>query len=314
MVLGAELTLELAYPENEMSQRYISCDGHNFSFASSGIRLVVSIVTSLLDDEYTHFLIDEPELGISPKSQGQLADFLLEDANRKKYFPHIKSIVFATHSSLFLDRKNISNNLIINKQDDNINVHRLSSLSEFNQIHFFLLGNRLESLFLPSIILFVEGESEEIFLGRVIQTKYPGLSVSIINATNDSEMKRYAHMMAQIFPDLQRSPYNRRIVPILDSTHGADIVETLKKKGVSEDRIIKWSKNGIEHFYPETIMQEIFGGIGQMSIVEDNITMCGTTHRKLDLAKKVASKVDVTTQYPDEIEQKLFSILDGLIE
>lgn len=314
MVLGAKLSLELAYPQNEMSQRYISCDGHNFSFSSSGTRLVVSIVTSLLDEEFTHFLIDEPELGISPKSQGQLADFVLDGTNRKKYFPHIKSIVFATHSSLFLDRKNISNNLIINKQDDNIHVRRLSSLSEFNQIHFFLLGNRLESLFLPSIILFVEGRTEEIFLGKVIQTTYPNLSVSMINATNDSEMKRYAHMMTQIFPDLQRSPYNRRIVPILDLIHGSDIVGTLKKKGVPEDRIIKWSKNGIEHYYPEEIMREIFGGVGPMLILGDDVSMCGTTHRKLDLANSVASKIDKNTQYPDEIKEKLFSILDSLIE
>lgn len=97
-VLGAELSLELAYPENEMSQRYISCNGHNFSFASSGVRLVVSILTSLSDEYYSHFLVDEPELGVSPKAQSELADFLLNDENRKKFFPHIQSIVFATHS------------------------------------------------------------------------------------------------------------------------------------------------------------------------------------------------------------------------
>ena len=73
-LLGVELSLELSHPQNEMSQRYISSDGHNFSYSSSGTRLIVSIITSLLDEEYTHFLIDEPELGVSPQAQGQLAE------------------------------------------------------------------------------------------------------------------------------------------------------------------------------------------------------------------------------------------------
>ncbi|MEL7258307.1 MAG: AAA family ATPase [Pseudomonadota bacterium] len=311
-LLGVELSLELSHPQNEMSQRYISSDGHNFSYSSSGTRLVVSIITSLLDEEFTHFLIDEPELGVSPKAQGQLADFLLDGKNRAKYFPHATNIVFATHSSLFLDRKNISNNFIIQKSEDTVRVTKLETLADFNQVHFFLLGNRLESLFLPSVILFVEGPTEEKYLNRVLQTKYPELSASIINATNDTEMKRYAHMMSQIFPDIQRSPYNGRIVPILDSVHGRGITDALRKKGVSEDRIITWSKNGIEHFYPESIMREIFGGYGPMSILGDDVTMCGITIRKMDLVDLVVSKINDATEYPDEFSRKLFTILDAL--
>lgn len=309
-LLGVELSLELSHPQNEMSQRYISSDGHNFSYSSSGTRLIVSIITSLLDEEYTHFLIDEPELGVSPQAQGQLADFLLDDQNRERYFPHASNIVFATHSSLFLDRKNISNNFLIQKSSDIVRVSELETLADFNHVHFFLLGNRLESLFLPSVILFVEGPTEEKYLNRVLQTRYPGLSASIINATNDSEMKRYAHMMSQIFPDIQRSPYNGRIIPILDSVHGRDITDTLKKKGVSEDRIITWSKNGIEHFYPEAIMREIFGGYGPMNILGDDVTMCGITKRKMDLVDQIISKVDTNTVYPEEFSRKLFTLLD----
>lgn len=308
-ILGVELSLELAYPENEMSQRYISCDGHNFSFASSGTRLVVSLVTSLLDTEYTHFLIDEPELGVSPRSQGQLADFILDETRREKYFSHAKSIVFATHSSLFLDRKNIKTNLMVQKDGDKVTVKRLESLSDFNQIHFFLLGNRLESLFLPSVILFVEGPTEEKYLNRIFQTRYPEMSASIINATNDSEMKRYAHMVSQIFPDLQRSPYHGRIIPILDSVHGTGILDTLKKKGILDEQIVTWSKNGIEHYYPNEIMREIFGGLGPMSIIGDEVTMNGTTLRKLELVEKVIARIDKNTEYPQEVHSKLFSLL-----
>ncbi|WP_285675058.1 ATP-dependent nuclease [Paralimibaculum aggregatum] len=311
-VLGASLSLDLAHPKNEMSQRFISCDEHNLSFASSGTRLVVSIITSLLDTEYSHFLIDEPELGVSPKSQGQLADFILDESMRRKYFSHIKSIIFASHSSLFLDRKNISNNFVVKKSGNEIQVNRINSLAEFNQIHFSLLGNRLESLFLPSVIIFVEGPTEEKYISRILQVKYPSLSASIINATNDSEMKRYAHMMAQLFPDLQRSPYNGRIIAILDSVHGTGIVDTLIKKGISEDMIVRWSKNGIEHYYPEDIMRDIFGGNGPISIIGDEVTMCGVMNRKLELSEKIAARIREDTRFPDEMERKLFPLLDGM--
>ncbi|EQD41488.1 hypothetical protein B2A_10645, partial [mine drainage metagenome] len=38
------------------------------SYTSSGFRLIATLVTSLLDTEYETFLIDEPELGISPEA------------------------------------------------------------------------------------------------------------------------------------------------------------------------------------------------------------------------------------------------------
>ena len=88
------------------------------------------------------------------------------------------------------------------------------------------------------------------------------------------------------------------------------ITDTLKKKGVSEDRIITWSKNGIEHFYPEAIMREIFGGYGPMNIQGDDVTMCGITKRKMDLVDQIISKVDTNTVYPEEFSRKLFTLLD----
>lgn len=47
----------------------------------------MTLVTSLLNAEYDTYLIDEPELGISPEAQGILADFLFDRSHREKYFP-----------------------------------------------------------------------------------------------------------------------------------------------------------------------------------------------------------------------------------
>ncbi|MEW9922359.1 hypothetical protein AB2B41_22395, partial [Marimonas sp. MJW-29] len=64
--------------------------------------------------------------------------------------------------------------------------------------------------------------------------------------------------------------------------------------------------------HPEEIMRELFGGIGPISVLGDEVTMCGITMRKVELADKVAAKITQETKYPDEVEKKLFSVLNQL--
>jgi predicted ATP-dependent endonuclease of OLD family len=149
-LLGSKMELKYTVPENSMSQKYISVDGHNISFTSSGYRLISTLVTSLLDEEADTFLIDEPELGVSPEAQGVFSDFIFDENVRSKYFSHIKTLILATHSTIFLDRKNILNNYFIEKNNNHIDISRVSSVADINKIHFFLLGNRLEALYMPS--------------------------------------------------------------------------------------------------------------------------------------------------------------------
>lgn len=142
--------------------------------------------------------------------------------------------------------------------------------------------------------------------------RYHNLSVSLINATNDSEMKRYANMVSQLFPELRNSPYRDRIFAVLDSVHGKDIVDTLAKKGIPEASIVRWSGNGIEYVYPPNIMAEIFGGEGPISILGDEVTCKVTTIRKRELATRVADRLKPDTEYHPEMVSKLFSILTPL--
>ena len=185
LLLGSRLEILHTVLDNSMSQKYISCQGHNLSFTSSGFRLITTLVTSLLDDEYDTFLIDEPELGISPEAQGTLADFLFDTKHRQKYFSHIKTLILATHSTIFLDRRNIRNNYSVTKTGNTIDVQRTRSITEFNNIHFFLLGNRLESLYLPACIVLVEGKSDHAYVTRVLEATFPTVQFSIINAGSD---------------------------------------------------------------------------------------------------------------------------------
>ncbi len=311
LLLGSKLEIKYTVPGNDMSQKFISVGGHNISFTSSGFRLITTLVTSLMDDDYDTFLIDEPELGISPEAQGVLADFLFDKEHRKKYFPHIKTLVLATHSTIFLDRNRISNNYTLEKDGDKISVSQVQSLQGFNKIHFFLLGNRFETLYLPSLIVLVEGKSDHAFISEVLAKKHPTVQFSVVSANSDSRIKEVLNTAKNLLTDIQKSPYRDRIVVVLDSVHSKGLRGTLEAMGVLPENIVVWSKNGIEYFYPESILSKIFGEGGDLTINGDDITRNGITYKKAELADKVCKLISADILLEGEFSEKFMSIVDA---
>jgi predicted ATP-dependent endonuclease of OLD family len=314
LLLGVDLEIKHTIFNNSMSQKYISCDGHNISYTSSGFRLITTLITSLLDTDFDTFLIDEPELGISPEAQGILADFLFNREHREKYFPHIKTLVFATHSTIFLDRQNISNNYMVEKEGDKINVRQIKSQAEFNNIHFFLLGNRFETLFLPSAIVLVEGKTDHKFIDRALTAIFPNHTISIIFANSDDRIKEVLNITKGIFSNLQKSPYKDRIFVVLDSVHSRSLPSELEAMGVNPENIIKWSKNGIEYFYPPEILDRVYGCGGNLAIQGDLVTRNGISFSKNELADKVVGFVDKDTKMNHEFVTSLCEKMKRIIQ
>ncbi|MFC4721245.1 ATP-dependent endonuclease [Geojedonia litorea] len=312
LLLGTEIEILQTVEGNTMSQKYLSTNQHNISFTSSGFRLIATILTCLLDDDHDIFLIDEPELGISPEAQGILADFLFNKTERNKYFPHIKTLIFATHSTIFLDHNKIQNNYTISKDGDVIDISQVSTFSDFNRIHFFLLGNRFETLYLPSVILLCEGISDQQFIARILELEYPDVQFSVINSNSDSRMKDIVNVAGSILGDIQRSPYRERIIPILDKVHGGDVVNKIETLGISKDNIIVWENNGIEYCYPQSILNEIFGEGCKILIQGDNITANGISYKKAILAEMVTNKLKSGLQYSKEFNSKFFELINKI--
>lgn len=311
LLLGSRLEILHTVADNTMSQKYINCDGHNISYTSSGFRLITTLITCLLDTDYDTFLIDEPELGISPEAQGILADFLFDREHRARYFPHIKTIIFATHSTIFLDRGHIANNYTVEKNGDAIDVIPVTSQADFNRIHFFLLGNRFETLYLPSAIILTEGKTDQQLITKILETEYPGSRFSVINATSDSRMKEIIHVASSLFTDMQKSPYRERIIPVLDSVHGGDIVDALKRMGLREENIIVWDNNGIEYYYPTEIIDHIYGIGDPLTIDNDDVSRNGISYKKAELASMVCSRIDINTNYPQELVDKFIAVVEA---
>jgi hypothetical protein len=313
ILLGIELDIRQTVPTNSMSQKYISCGGHNISFTSSGFRLITTLVTSLLDSDYDTFLIDEPELGISPEAQGILADFLFDREHRAKYFPHIKTLVLATHSTIFLDRLHITNNYRIEKNGDEINVRRVEGQLDFNQIHFFLLGNRFETLYLPSAIFLVEGKTDHRFIERVMAIRYPNAQLSVIAANSDSRIAEIITVAKGLLTDIQKSPYRDRIFVVLDSIHSAGLPGKLEGMGIPKDKIVIWPRNGIEYYYPPSILDEIYGAGSEVVITGDQVSRNNITYSKSDLADRVVARLDKATRMHPDFESLLLAIVEKTI-
>ncbi|MDO6595596.1 hypothetical protein Q4512_01645 [Oceanihabitans sp. 2_MG-2023] len=311
-LLGSKLNIEYIVPENTMSQKYVSCDGHNISYTSSGLRLITTLVTCLIDDDYDTYLIDEPELGISPEAQGILADFLFNRDTRKKYFPHIKRLILATHSTIFLDRLNLANNYSLIKEGDIIDIKQTQTISDFNNIHFFLLGNRLEALYLPSSIILTEGKCDQHFISKVLETKYPDLQFSVINANSDSRIKEIVNIAGSLFKDLQKSPYRTRIIAVLDKVHDTSVEQTLIKAGIPKENIIIWNENGIEYVYPESIINVIYGSGNTIEIKEDLVSKNGIDYKKWELCQNVVSKINSDTKFSQEMKSKFFDTIERI--
>lgn len=267
----------------------------------------------MLNEDYDTYLIDEPELGISPEAQGIFADFIFNPEVRNKYFSHIKTIVLATHSTVFLDRSNITNNYFVEKKGDIINISKVNTISDINKIHFFLLGNRLESLYMPSAIIIVEGICDYKYIERVLHVRYPEYRFSIIQANSDNRIRDVFNVTKNLFGDIQKSPYKERIFSVIDSVHGDGLVRHLEQMGVPNNNIVVWSKNGIEYYYPPKIIKEIFHTEGDLTITDDVISLAGVEYKKNELVDLVIQKIDSHTEYNNEFETELLNKIEAAI-
>lgn len=311
-LLGSSVSVEQTVSNNLMSQRYIRVDDYNLAFQSSGFRLAATLLTCLFDSDYDTFIVDEPELGLSPEVQGTIADFLFDPSNRAEYFPHIKTVILATHSPLFIDRRDISSNVAVARSGTKISLTQISTIQDFHRLQLQLLGNRLETLYLPAAIILVEGPCDHTYVARLVALNFPSSPISVIACAGDSRIKEVLALARQMLADFTRSPYANRIFVVLDSVHEKSMPAQLVKMGLAAENIVVWEKNGIEHLYPVSTMQRRFGVFASIDITGDEVSANGVTVKKRELAEFIVANMTGGEALPEELKQKLISPLRAL--
>ena len=203
-LLGNTFSLQRTERENDFSPFYVDMDGENLRYGSSGTRLLLTLLGILLDERFTVVLIDEPEIGLSPRIQAVLSRFLYDEERRLTFCPHIRQLFVATHSHLFLDRHVMGNN-------HEVTVRPIMAVAEYHQLQFNMLGNEMEAIFMPAAIVIVEGDSDHTFLAKVLQLHIPNRKVAVVRASGEGEVRNKLYFFKEAFGDLAASPYRNRV-------------------------------------------------------------------------------------------------------
>jgi len=306
-LIGSVFSLKCVQPGNELSMRYIDVDGQNLSVASTGTRLLMTILGICMDDRFKTLLIDEPELGLSPRVQTALASFLQNPTERSELFPHLEQVILATHSHLFLHRNDLKSNYVVSKNAAQISLERVRSIGDFHRLQFNLLGNSLEGMFLPSSVVYVEGETDQQYLERVFSLRFSERNIVVVRTCGDPKKK--LHALKETLGDLQKSPLRDRLFVVVDRVHAPGLQTDLVGMGLPSDNFVAWSHNGIEYLYPAQIMQEIFRcgetDVEGISVNGDVVRLNGIEKRKKELVQEVVQRVGPGSILPQELEHKL---------
>lgn len=301
-------------PENEFSNRFISIGGDSLSVTSSGTRLFLGILAALMDDRFSAVAIDEPELGLSPTLQRRLADIVIGGQGKAELFRHNPNIILSTHSHLFLDRETPGNNWVVTKDGNLISARRCTDFHELHDIQFRLLGNDLSQLFLPDAVVFVEGETDQLYLETIVKLCLPRLRAVVQSCSGDIA-KRLSYW-ASTLGDMQLSPYRTRTLVVYDSVKQAGIERACTAAGLPESSRVEWGRNGIEYLYPENILRLIYRNPGltaaDLAVEADEVSNNGLTYKKMELCKKVCDALKPETALPHELTSKFLEPMSSL--
>jgi predicted ATP-dependent endonuclease of OLD family len=315
-LLGTKVQMRKYDEDDELSSHYVEVAGENLRRGSTGTRLLLTLIGICLLDEFEVVLIDEPELGLSPKVQTAVGHYLCDMELRRQHFPHLKSVFLATHSNIFLNRSILADNFSVARSGHTISVKQVETMSDFHNLQFAMLGNRLELLYMPSVIVIVEGVTDFDYVKRLIQLSLPDRRVTVVKSEGDGDILKQLNRLNEIFGGLATSPYRDRIVLVFDKTTDVNITR-LARSGVRQENVVQWEKNGIEYYYPVRILSSAFfcgdDVLDKLAFDGDKVSVNETSYSKKELCKLVVDDLRVDDILNSELREKLMDKIQQLV-
>jgi len=116
-------------------------------------------------------------------------------------------------------------------------------------------------------VVYVEGETDQQYLERVLALRFSGRNVVVVRSGGDCKQK--LHSLRESLGDLQKGPLRNRLFVIVDSVHPKGLHVELVQMGLLTDNFVVWSGNGIEFLYPEQmVLPGISGSPAEKRLVE----------------------------------------------
>lgn len=296
-------------PENSASSMHLKVNGHSITKQGSGMRATIEIFIKLFDPEVKILCIDEPEIGLEPYLQKYLFQAIKDKATSDK------KIILATHSHHFLDIEDEDNNYICSRNsEDNIELNKAEDLKA---IIFRLLGNTLSSFLLPENIIIFEGQSDTTFLNKCLSLlgkKNYGLH----NAGGNGNVNYAINSITSFlkFNEKNLPVYKDNTYVIVDDPLKDTLVRQWKNLLGDENRLLVLSKDAIEYYYPERLLQEIFSTTDNRdTIVEEYLKNNPNSYNNIDISKtKLATAISekiIENDLEDE-SNELFAFIKNL--
>src|SRR5260370_12793057 len=223
-------------------------------FQGSGLRSIFSILAALTDDNTKLVLIDEQEQSLETKLQKILRDLLYEASKQKQ-------IVVATHSHLFLNRRDVASNYVVSKNTA-FALSPVTSEEELYEITFDLLGCSLEDLFFPNNFLIVEGSTDQLIVEKVMQLK--NIDKSKIKVVSASGVSKVANILTSVYTSLvplvlNDSPYKSKVVVLVDKPYELSdpVYEKIEKALVDPaQQLFKLKSTSLEDYLHEDLYKK----------------------------------------------------------
>lgn len=205
----------------------ILIDSQPISQLGTGARSLLTIILAIIHPSYKTILVDEPELFLEPRNQKLLVAFFREFSDKKR-------IIVATHSHLFLNRKEgeYGHNFYLPiETSGDFSIKSVKEKGELRELTFNLLGASFDDLMLPENYLVVEGDSDKVFMEKVLRLlgREKAQKVQIIFAQgiiNTSNVVKAVREMIRPFY-AEDSAYKSRVVCLVDGPKNKDEIKTI---------------------------------------------------------------------------------------
>ncbi len=222
-------------------------------FHGTGLRSLLSILAALTDPEIHHLLIDEPELSLEPRLQKRVRDLLIDQAENRL-------ILVATHSHLFLNRRDYSANHVVQSTGSLVSVSPIGSQQQLHDLVFDLLGNDTSDLFFPRNYLVVEGPSDQSICERVLRLLAPH-DASTLKVLSAGGITRISGLIQAVLDSLlplivNDSPYAKRVVALVDAPPDTDQAKVQDLGRFLADRLYILDSPSLEEYLPAENVHE----------------------------------------------------------
>lgn len=256
------------------------------------------------------FFIDEGELHLHPTAQRKLKEALRFLSNRGD------QVFLNTHSAVFLAEEESDQTIYTVNKEQGISSSSLVLNDDKKYVIYDLLGGSPSDLLLPRNFLVVEGESEFIFLKRIMSRFYNYKNIQIVKAFGDvDQASKSINAIEKIYAPLSESLYKNILVVLLDQPSATKITQGslddfLRKYNnlILDEHIFLLPVGSLEEYYPDALADQIeaHGDVPKWKRTSDEVSAM-SSKQKVKLAEVVGNKI--TQQQFETLMPKIYTAL-----